>query len=137
MFFSETKVVEVAGRMAGKPKPPCASPGVDPEWWFSSVPEDQTLAKSICQTCNVRELCLQLAEDLQVRDGIWGGRFMGEPLPPSRAGATTCRRGHPHEVYRKVAEKSGRAYCSACTSIRTRENYARRKKQQQQQASNS
>lgn len=52
----------------------CALSGLDPETWF---PERQSavkaFAKRICQTCPVRQECLDFADQEGYDDGIWGG----------------------------------------------------------------
>ena len=52
----------------------CAFSGLDPETWF---PERQqavkAIAKRICQTCPVRQECLDFADQEGYDDGIWGG----------------------------------------------------------------
>src|SRR5881396_3204787 len=45
----------------------------DPELWFSTDPEDQAYAASICAGCLVRVQCLKWATDTEAGHGIWGG----------------------------------------------------------------
>jgi WhiB family redox-sensing transcriptional regulator len=52
----------------------CASPRVDPEWWFAPAGDDrQTVARGVCETCPVRRSCLAYALVMEESDGIWGG----------------------------------------------------------------
>ena len=45
----------------------------DPELFFPRDGTDNTLAKSICQTCPVRRQCLDYALETRQKYGIWGG----------------------------------------------------------------
>ena len=52
----------------------CASSGLDPETWFPErQPTVKAIAKRICQTCPVRQECLDFADQEGYDDGIWGG----------------------------------------------------------------
>jgi len=46
--------------------------GMDADLFFPGVGDDQTLAKSLCAGCLVREACL--AFGLREGEGIWGGQ---------------------------------------------------------------
>lgn len=47
--------------------------GVDPEIFYPGTDEEAGPAKAICETCVVRETCLDHALNLRERDGVWGG----------------------------------------------------------------
>lgn len=52
----------------------CALSGLDPETWFPErQPTVKAIAKRICQTCPVRQECLDFADQEGYDDGIWGG----------------------------------------------------------------
>ena len=51
---------------------PCRS---DPELWFAERPEDVEFAKSLCQSCPVREACLAGALERREPWGVWGGEL--------------------------------------------------------------
>ncbi|KRV47207.1 DNA-binding protein [Wenjunlia vitaminophila] len=63
---------------------PCRS--YDPEVFFAESPADVEYAKSLCQTCPVRELCLQGAKDRREPWGVWGGELFvqGVVVPRKR-----------------------------------------------------
>lgn len=50
-----------------------------PEWWFPTVGEGHAhvtwKAIEICQSCPVREQCLEYAVTTHQNHGIWGGMF--------------------------------------------------------------
>jgi WhiB family redox-sensing transcriptional regulator len=52
--------------------PPHACVGEDPELWFSPIPEDQALARSICFDCPLTSTCAQAAT-ANGWEGVWGG----------------------------------------------------------------
>lgn len=45
----------------------------DPETWWSNDPGDIAVAKRLCDTCPVRELCLTFAKANREVGGVWGG----------------------------------------------------------------
>ena len=47
----------------------------DPELFFSDIPEEITIAKSLCAGCPVRSECLKGALSRQEPCGIWGGEL--------------------------------------------------------------
>ena len=47
--------------------------GLDPDIFFPSAEDDAEEAKAICQTCAVRQLCLEHALAHREREGVWGG----------------------------------------------------------------
>ncbi len=55
----------------------CASSRLDPETWFPErQPTVKAIAKRICQTCPVRQECLDFADQEGYDgydEGIWGG----------------------------------------------------------------
>ena len=53
---------------------PCRSN--DAELWFAESPADVELAKSLCQTCPVREECLAGALVRREPWGVWGGQLL-------------------------------------------------------------
>jgi WhiB family redox-sensing transcriptional regulator len=46
---------------------------IDPDLWFPEKGGNSRPAKQVCQSCEVRDQCLQYALDRDVRFGIWGG----------------------------------------------------------------
>lgn len=66
----------------------------DPELFFAETPTDVEIAKSLCRTCPVREVCL--AGALQRREpwGVWGGELFeqGAVIPRKRP------RGRPRKA---------------------------------------
>ena len=58
----------------------------DPELWFAESPADVEYAKSLCQTCPVREACLAGAKDRREPWGVWGGELFiqGVVVPRKR-----------------------------------------------------
>ena len=48
---------------------------VDPDLWHSPAADDAAIAKSICNRCEVRESCLEVAMTFPDEDqwGVWGG----------------------------------------------------------------
>jgi WhiB family redox-sensing transcriptional regulator len=74
---------------------PCRS--YDPELFFAEKPEVVEYAKSLCQSCPVREQCLAGAVEREEPWGVWGGEVFvrGVVVPRKRP------RGRPrkNEVY--------------------------------------
>lgn len=74
---------------------PCRSYGS--ELFFAEKPETVEYAKSLCQACPVRALCLAGAVERQEPWGVWGGEvFVGGVVVPRKR-----PRGRPrkNEVY--------------------------------------
>ncbi|WP_369205977.1 WhiB family transcriptional regulator [Streptomyces sp. PU-14G] len=63
---------------------PCRS--YDPEVFFAEAPADVEYAKSLCQTCPLREACLAGAKDRREPWGVWGGELFvqGVVVPRKR-----------------------------------------------------
>ncbi len=63
---------------------PCRS--YDPEVFFAETPADVEYAKSLCQTCPVREACLAGAKTRREPWGVWGGELFvqGVVVPRKR-----------------------------------------------------
>ncbi|WP_277879852.1 WhiB family transcriptional regulator [Streptomyces gobiensis] len=63
---------------------PCRS--YDPEVFFAESPADVEYAKSLCQTCPLREACLTGAKDRREPWGVWGGELFvqGVVVPRKR-----------------------------------------------------
>ncbi|MEO3763118.1 WhiB family transcriptional regulator [Streptomyces sp. WMMC500] len=63
---------------------PCRS--YDPEVFFAETPADVEYAKSLCQTCPVREACLAGAKERREPWGVWGGELFvqGVVVPRKR-----------------------------------------------------
>ncbi|WSD60256.1 WhiB family transcriptional regulator [Actinacidiphila glaucinigra] len=63
---------------------PCRT--FDPEVFFAESPADVEYAKSLCQTCPVREACLAGAKDRREPWGVWGGELFvqGVVVPRKR-----------------------------------------------------
>lgn len=54
----------------------CRAPGIDPDWFFPPTLQGVftgARAVEICNTCPVREACLDHAIEQGERYGIWGG----------------------------------------------------------------
>jgi len=47
--------------------------GIDPEIFYPVSDEEADPAKTICDACPVRTLCLEYALTSRERDGVWGG----------------------------------------------------------------
>jgi len=47
--------------------------GIDPEIFYPVSDEEADPAKTICDNCSVRTLCLEYALTSRERDGVWGG----------------------------------------------------------------
>ena len=47
--------------------------GIDPEIFYPVSDEEADPAKTICDACSVRTLCLEYALTSRERDGVWGG----------------------------------------------------------------
>ena len=47
----------------------------NPELWFSDRPADLELAKTFCQLCPMRRLCLAGAVERHEPHGVWGGQI--------------------------------------------------------------
>lgn len=58
----------------------------DAELWFAESPADVEFAKSLCQTCPVREACLAGALERREPWGVWGGELFvsGVVVPRKR-----------------------------------------------------
>ncbi|GES30466.1 WhiB family transcriptional regulator [Streptomyces angustmyceticus] len=63
---------------------PCRT--YDPEVFFAESPADVEYAKTLCQTCPVREACLAGAKDRREPWGVWGGELFvqGVVVPRKR-----------------------------------------------------
>jgi WhiB family transcriptional regulator, redox-sensing transcriptional regulator len=46
---------------------------IDPEVWFAVGAREHKFAKKICQSCPVRQQCLEYAMEAPVDYGVWGG----------------------------------------------------------------
>ena len=64
----------------------------DPELMFppggpetAARAEMAAVALSLCSVCPVTQQCAQLARDLKLQDGVWGGVDLGN-FPPTRQG---------------------------------------------------
>ncbi len=61
---------------------PCRS--YDPEVFFAETPADVEYAKSLCQTCPVREACLAGAKGRREPWGVWGGELFVQGVVVAR-----------------------------------------------------
>lgn len=50
-----------------------ACQGLDPSIFFPPSDEEADEAKSVCETCLVREECLEYALEQREHEGVWGG----------------------------------------------------------------
>lgn len=58
----------------------------NPQLWFSYLPTDLQLAKSYCQPCPMRRVCLAGAVERHEPHGVWGGEIFadGAIIPEKR-----------------------------------------------------
>jgi len=58
----------------------------DSDLWFAESPADVEFAKSLCQSCPVRALCLDGALERREPWGVWGGELFlqGVVIPRKR-----------------------------------------------------
>lgn len=72
------------GRGVSAQSLPCRSN--DPELFFAESPADVEYAKSLCQSCPVRDECLAGALDRREPWGVWGGELFvaGVVVPRKR-----------------------------------------------------
>ena len=61
---------------------PCRS--YDPEVFFAENPADVEYAKSLCQTCPLREVCLAGAKERREPWGVWGGELFVQGVVVAR-----------------------------------------------------
>ncbi|MFH8365706.1 WhiB family transcriptional regulator [Streptomyces sp. NPDC018031] len=61
---------------------PCRA--YDPEVFFAESPADVEYAKSLCQTCPLREACLAGAKDRREPWGVWGGELFVQGVVVAR-----------------------------------------------------
>ncbi|MEC4018339.1 WhiB family transcriptional regulator [Streptomyces sp. H27-D2] len=61
---------------------PCRT--FDPEVFFAESPADVEYAKSLCQTCPVRDACLAGAKDRREPWGVWGGELFVQGVVVAR-----------------------------------------------------
>ncbi|MHB8295964.1 MAG: WhiB family transcriptional regulator [Acidimicrobiales bacterium] len=47
--------------------------GLDVSIFYPATDEDASEAKAVCDTCPVRQACLEHALFVRERDGVWGG----------------------------------------------------------------
>ena len=52
--------------------------GNDINLFFTKQGQSPDEAKAICQSCPVREDCLEYAMEMKIEDGVWGGYNGGE-----------------------------------------------------------
>lgn len=58
----------------------------DPDLWFSELPADLEVAKSLCGACPLRVECLENAIEREEPWGVWGGEIFehGAVVPRKR-----------------------------------------------------
>ena len=78
------QVDDPTGALGGFDDVPCRAH--DAELWFAESPADVEFAKSLCQTCPVREACLTGALERREPWGVWGGELFvsGVVVPRKR-----------------------------------------------------
>jgi WhiB family redox-sensing transcriptional regulator len=87
--MSGISLATLARRAADLGEPlPCSD---DARLWFSDVPADLELAKTLCGTCPLRRPCLAGAVERREPCGVWGG----EIFENGRIIAFKRPRGHP------------------------------------------
>lgn len=99
--------------------PPDALPcrNLDPDLWFSELPTELELAKSLCGKCPVRQDCLAGAVEREEPWGVWGGEIFerGAVVPRKRP------RGRPRkEDLARDAELKAEASARAAEAIESR-----------------
>jgi WhiB family redox-sensing transcriptional regulator len=47
--------------------------GLDPSIFYPPSDEEAEMAKAVCDTCTVREACLEHALGRREKEGVWGG----------------------------------------------------------------
>jgi hypothetical protein len=104
-------VVPVVPMATGEPVAACATPGADPEWWFSSDPQEHRQALALCGMCRVREACAHLAADIGAVHGLWGdgvlrGEHVSTPPPAAAAGSAQTRRSPAGAAHLSPAAES-------------------------------
>jgi WhiB family transcriptional regulator, redox-sensing transcriptional regulator len=72
---------------------PCRS--YDPEVFFAEAPADVEYAKTLCQTCPLREACLAGAKDRREPWGVWGGELFVQGVVVPRKRPRGRRRKNP------------------------------------------
>jgi WhiB family transcriptional regulator, redox-sensing transcriptional regulator len=50
-----------------------ACKGLDPSIFYPATDEEAEVAKSVCDTCPVQEVCLEHAIECREHNGVWGG----------------------------------------------------------------
>lgn len=77
----------------------------DAEWWFSENQFEREVARSLCNTCPLRQRCLDLALEGEEPWGIWGGEVLqnGEIQRAKRS------RGRPRKDAQQAQEQLQRA----------------------------
>ncbi|MEN8114763.1 MAG: WhiB family transcriptional regulator [Actinomycetota bacterium] len=58
----------------------------EPQIFFGSTREDERAAIAVCNTCTVRDHCLEFALETRERFGVWGGTTERERKRLLRAG---------------------------------------------------
>lgn len=56
----------------------CADEGINPDIFTSRNQVEIKLAKKVCQTCVLKEECLNEALDQNIKTGVWGGMSASE-----------------------------------------------------------
>lgn len=81
----------------------------DPDIWFSESEEEINFAKSMCESCPLKDKCYQIAVDNNETYGVWGGvSFLGNtPAPEPK----TCKSG-------KHLWEDGWRHCVKCQAER-------------------
>jgi len=68
---SENMARELSAMVDHEQKPPCAA---DPGAWVSEDHTERAQAARLCAGCQLLDPCNDLADELHVRFGTWGGR---------------------------------------------------------------
>jgi hypothetical protein len=59
--------------LAWKRQGNCVTSGANIDLWFSTLNDEKRLAKALCDSCTVEDLCLDYAKANREGFGIWGG----------------------------------------------------------------
>lgn len=89
--------------------------GDEPEKWFPMKAAQAAEAKSLCRTCPAIDECSEYADKLDIKHGVWGGKFRGDGSTRER---NDGRRDHDTKTatmrtYRHHLKRNEKP-CTAC-----------------------
>ncbi len=77
---------------------------VEPELFFSDLPDQIQLAKALCQECAMRATCLENALRNEEPHGVWGGELFAEGVIIEQRRGRGRPRKHPKPNRLQVLE---------------------------------